>query len=66
MTSFFVLLLVVVCGGTVRAAFAKTVDKLCKSVLCKIDVKSTDGVGLVAAVAVVVVVGVLAAAADDN
>jgi hypothetical protein len=41
-------------------AFAKTVVKLCKIVFCKIDVKSTEGVGFV------VVAVELAAAAVDN
>ncbi len=42
-------------------AFANAFDKLCRSVLCNIDVKSTDGVRFVVAVAVED-----AAAAVDN
>ncbi len=42
-------------------ALASAVDKLCRSVFCNIDVKSTDGVGFVVVVAVEV-----AAAAVDN
>ncbi len=52
------LLLVVGAGVVEFNAFAKTVVKLCKNVFCKIDVKSTEGVGFV--------VVELAAAAVDN
>jgi hypothetical protein len=50
--------LVVGAGVVEFNAFAKTVVKLCKNVFCKIDVKSTEGVGFV--------VVELAAAAVDN
>jgi hypothetical protein len=54
------LLLIVGCGVEFNA-LAKAVVKLCRSVFCKIYFKSTDGVGFVVVVAVV-----LAAAAVDN
>jgi len=55
-------LLIIGCGVGFNA-LAKTVVKLCRSVFCKMYVKSTDGVGFIV---VVVVAVVLAAAAVDN